>query len=145
MDFIFPTYPLRTENREDQTFVWDSIRKQWVVLQPEEEVRQQMVQYLIQEKNVPSSRIGVEKEIRFNKMRKRFDVVVFDREGHPFILCECKAPSVPLTEDTLHQIARYNVNLKAKHLLLTNGKQWLFFSRTEEGKYKFQPGGWWEK
>lgn len=122
--------------------MWDPIRKKWFVLQPEEYVRQQLIQYMIEHKGISASLIGVEKAVDYRGMAKRFDLVVFDRAGKALILIECKAPAVALSEDTLHQIARYNVSIGAPHLLLTNGVSLLFFSRDENGKYQFQPEGW---
>ena len=135
-------YPLRIEEREGIPWVWDSIRKKWVKLTPEEQVRQQTIQYMIQERGVAAGLIGVEKGIRYNKMSKRFDIVVFDRGAQPLIICECKAPGVPLSQAVLEQVARYNASLKAPHILITNGLKWLFFSLEEKGKYVFQPSGW---
>jgi len=143
MDLMFPAYPLKTEWREGQEYIWGIIRKKWFVHQPEEYVRQILLHWMIKEKNVSASLISVEKEIRYLKLRKRFDVVVYDKKGKAFILCECKAPAVPLSQDTLNQIARYNANIQAPHLLLTNGMELLFFS-LEEGKYVHKVAGWWE-
>ena len=142
MDWIFPPYSLRTEWREDQEYIWGLIRKRWFVHQPEEVVRQCLLHWMIQEKEVSASLISVEKEIKYLKLRKRFDVVVYNREGKAFILCECKAPDVPLSQDTLNQIVRYNTTIQAPHLLLTNGRELIFFS-LEEGKYVHKPAGWW--
>ena len=139
---IFPAYSLKTESRNGQDFVWDEIRRKWIVLQKEEYVRQLLVHFMIKEKKVSRSLISIEKEIRYKNLRKRFDLVVFDQMGKPFILCEVKAPDVPLTQDTLNQIARYNVNIHAPHLLLTNGCQLLFFSLSQEGKYLLKKTGW---
>ena len=137
-------YPLRVESREEALWVWDVIRKKWVRLTPEEHVRQQTIQYMIQEKGVAAGLIGVEKGIAYHEMEKRFDLVVFDRKAQPFILCECKAPSVALSEETLRQAARYNMTLQAPHILITNGHNWLFFSLDEAGTYQHQRSGWWE-
>ncbi|MEM6344600.1 MAG: type I restriction enzyme HsdR N-terminal domain-containing protein [Bacteroidota bacterium] len=144
MKFCFPESDIRTEKREDQDWVWDPIRKKWFVLQPEEYVRQQLIQYMIQHKGISASLIGVEKAVDYRGMSKRFDIVVFDRQGMAFILIECKAPNIKLSEDTLHQIARYNVSIGAPHLLLTNGLSLLFFSRDDQGKYQYQADGWYE-
>ncbi|MEL6590953.1 MAG: type I restriction enzyme HsdR N-terminal domain-containing protein [Bacteroidota bacterium] len=142
MKFCFPETELRQESREDQDWVWDPLRKKWLVLQPEEYVRQQLIQYLIQHKGIAPALIGVEKAIEYRGIAKRLDALVFDNAGKPLVLIECKAPSVPLSQDTLHQIARYNVTIGAPHLLLTNGVSLLFFSQDKAGKYQFQPSGW---
>ncbi len=130
-----PRYSLHTEESEEQVMVFDPIRKAWFVFQPEEEVRQHLIQFLIREKGISPNLISVEKEIAYRGTRRRFDVVVFDRNGSPDIVCECKAPEVAITQDTVNQIARYNTVLKAPHLLLTNGKGLIVFSIQEGGKF----------
>ena len=135
-------YPLRVEQREESLWVWDIIRKKWVRLTPEEHVRQQSIHYMVEEKGVAKGLIGVEKGIKYHEMDKRFDIVVFDRQAQPFILCECKAPDVALNEETLRQASRYNATLQAPHILVTNGKLWLFFSLQPDGNYQHCPSGW---
>lgn len=115
-----------------------------MVLTGEEYVRQQLVSFITQEKKIGKGRIGIEKEIHYHQLRKRFDLVIFDQEARPFILIECKAPAVKLSEQTLHQIARYNQVFQAQHLLLTNGPTLWFFSRNTEGTYDYQEKGWYE-
>lgn len=138
-------YTLKIQTVDEQKQVWDFLRKKWVALTPEEEVRQHLLHYLVSEKNVSPALIAIEREIRYYKLRKRFDVVVFDGNGKPFIICECKAPAVKLSQEVLYQIARYNATLQAPHLLLTNGKGLLFFSMNEGGKYDFREEGWFEE
>lgn len=135
-------WSLKSETKDGQAYLWCEIRRQWMVSQPEEEVRQRLIQHLIHHRAVARGLIGVEKEIQYHQLRKRFDLVVFDRQAQPFILAECKAPSVPLSQHTLAQIARYNAVIQAPHLLLTNGLSLLFFSRDTSGHYQFQPDGW---
>lgn len=130
-----PRYSLHTEESEGDVVVYDPIRKAWYVLQPEEEVRQHLIQFLIREKGISPNLISVEKEIVYRGTKRRFDVVVFDRNGSPDIVCECKAPEVAITQDTVNQVARYNTVLKAPHLLLTNGKGLVVFSIQEQGKF----------
>ncbi len=137
-----PKYPLKLQTVDEQTQVWDFLRKKWIAFTPEEEVRQCLLHYLVEEKAVSTALIAVEREISYYKLRKRFDAVVFDGEGKPFILCECKAPSVRLSQEVLYQIARYNATLKAPHLLITNGSGLLFFSLNKAGKYDFREDGW---
>lgn len=145
MEWIFPVYPLRRrEDEAGQVQLWDPVRQKWVAEQPEELVRQQLLLHLTQTHGVPRGRIGVEKEIAYYAQRKRFDVVVFDAQAQPSVLIEVKAPEVDLTEQTLMQVARYNQTIQAPHLLLTNGRQLLFFSRGEDGRYQFVPEGWYE-
>ena len=135
-------HQLETEEREGKVWVKDIVRKKWLIMTPEEEVRQQLVHLLIYEKKIAPGRIGVEKGIRYQQMEKRIDVLVFDKQAKPWLLCECKAPSVSLKADTLNQIARYNHSLNAPHLLITNGVQWLCFSVDSSGTYQYVAEGW---
>jgi type I site-specific restriction endonuclease len=136
MNWIFPAYPIPTEEADGKTYLWDAIRQQWVVRQPEEWVRQHLIHFLVREKGISRHLIGVEKAVRYLDTQRRFDLVVYDRQGQPFILCECKAPEVPLSQETLHQAARYNQVLQAPYLLLTNGQALHFFSRDEAGMFR---------
>ena len=117
----FPTYSFRLKNSENNTHIFDVIRKKFVVLQPEEWVRQHCVQYLIQEKNYPISLINVEKVVLINGLKKRYDIVVFNPDGSLALVVECKAPKVKISQAVFDQIARYNLTLKASYLMVTNG------------------------
>ena len=117
----FPTYSFRLKNSENNTHIFDVVRKKFVVLQPEEWVRQHCIQYLIQEKNYPISLINVEKVVLINGLKKRYDIVVFDSNGSLVLVVECKAPKVKISQTTFDQIARYNLTLKAHYLMVTNG------------------------
>lgn len=120
-DLNFPTYTFRLKNSENNTHIFDVIRKKFVVLQPEEWVRQHCVQYLVQEKNYPISLINVEKVILINGLKKRYDIVVFNPDGSLAVVVECKAPKVQISQSVFDQIARYNLTLKASYLMVTNG------------------------
>lgn len=102
-------------------WIFDVIRKKYVLLQPEEWVRQHVLHYLIQIKKYPRSLINVEKQLTVNNLKKRYDVVVYNSDGSINILVECKAPNINLTQASFDQIARYNMQLKANHLMLSNG------------------------
>ena len=117
----FPTYQFRFKNSENKYSIFDEIRKKFIILTPEEWVRQHCVQYLIQEKKYPKTLINVEKELVVNGRRKRYDIVVFNSDGSIEILIECKAPNITITQDTFDQIARYNLTLNANYLMVTNG------------------------
>ena len=117
----FPTYSFRLKNSENNTHIFDVIRKKFVVLQPEEWVRQHCVQYLIQEKKYPISLINVEKVVLINGLRKRYDIVIFNPDGSLALIVECKAPEVKISQSVFDQIARYNRILKAPYLMVTNG------------------------
>jgi hypothetical protein len=117
----FPKFSFRFKNSENKRLIFDGIRKKFVVLQPEEWVRQHCVQYLIQMKNYPKSLINVEKELKINNLRKRYDIVVFNPDGSLHLIVECKAPEVTIDQTTFDQIARYNLELNATYLMVTNG------------------------
>ncbi|WP_299799356.1 type I restriction enzyme HsdR N-terminal domain-containing protein [uncultured Maribacter sp.] len=117
----FPSYTFRVKNSENRTLIFDVIRKKFLVLTPEEWVRQHVVQFLIQEKKYPLSHINVEKQITLNGLKKRYDVVVFKPNGELHILVECKAPEISISQMTFDQIAQYNFKLNATYLMVTNG------------------------
>lgn len=117
----FPTYSFRFKNSENKRLIFDAIRKKFVVLQPEEWVRQHCIQYLIQVKNYPKSLINVEKELKINTLKKRYDIVVFKPDGSIHLIVECKAPTININQETFDQIARYNLELNATYLMVTNG------------------------
>ncbi len=117
----FKPYTFRIKNSENKHYIFDEIRKKFVVLQPEEWVRQHVIKFLLQEKKYPKSLINVEKMLRVNNQLKRYDVVVYNPNGSIFLLVECKRPSVAITQDSFDQIARYNLTLKAQYLMVTNG------------------------
>lgn len=117
----FPNYPLQLKTRENTTLIFDIIRKKYVVLTPEEWVRQHCLWFLIEEKNYSKSLLSVEKQVLINNQKKRTDIVAYKTDGSPLLIVECKAPTVKITQDTFDQIARYNMNLHSDFLLLTNG------------------------
>ncbi len=117
----FPQYTFRFKNSENKIAAFDEIRKKFILLTPEEWVRLHTVQYLISEKKYPKSLINVEKQLKIGKRIKRYDIVVYKPDGGIHIIVECKAPSIKITQDTFDQIARYNMNLNANYLMVTNG------------------------
>lgn len=119
----FAPYRFRLKNSENKVWIFDEIRKKFLVLQPEEWVRQHVVRFLMDEHQYPKSLIQVEKLITLNELRKRYDVVVYQPNGQIEVLVECKAPGVKIGQDTFDQIARYNMELKARYLMVTNGLQ----------------------
>lgn len=122
----FPEYSFRFKNSENKPLAFDEIRKKFVILTPEEWVRLHVVQFLIIDKNYPKSLINVEKQLKVNNITKRYDAVVFNSDGSIFLIVECKAPSIPITQITFDQIARYNLTLKAEYLMVTNGLEHYF-------------------
>jgi hypothetical protein len=134
----FPDYTFRFKNSENKISIFDEIRKKFVILTPEEWVRQNAVQWLLQEKKVPKSLLNVEKSIKINDLIKRYDVVVYQSNGNIKLLVECKAPSITITQQTFDQIARYNLKLKAEFLMVTNGLNHYFCQMDfENEKYIF--------
>ena len=121
IELNLPPYNYKFKSSENKRFIFDSIRKKFMVLTPEEWVRQHFVHYLIQYKKYPVSLIAIEKQLTVNGLKKRTDILVFDKKGNPDIIVECKAPKVPINQSTFDQIARYNLRLNAKYLIVTNG------------------------
>lgn len=113
---------MRLEKRGASTFVFDSIRKNWFVLSPEEFVRQHLIHYLVSVKKFPISLISVEKQVLLNQQSKRYDIVVY-RDLKPLLVVECKAPFVALDHSVIEQALRYNLVLKAGYLMISNGVQ----------------------
>ena len=118
--------------------IFDEIRKKFIILTPEEWVRQHVVQFLLEEKKYPKSLINVEKVLKVNGLRKRYDVVVFNSDGSIFILIECKAPEIKIVQATFDQIARYNMTMNAQYLMVTNGLNHYFCQMDfEKEQYTF--------
>ncbi|WOK04607.1 type I restriction enzyme HsdR N-terminal domain-containing protein [Imperialibacter roseus] len=116
------TRPLVIE-KDGQTLIYDLLRRKYLVWTPEEAVRQQMVNYLIAELHYPKGLMSIEAGLHYNKRQKRTDLVVYDNNGKPHILVECKAPDVKLSRETIFQVSTYNKELDANILVITNGKE----------------------
>ena len=117
----FPFYKFQFKNIENKLYIFDEIRKKFVVLQPEEWVRQNTIKYLLEEKKYPKILLNIEKKINVNGLTKRYDIVIYRPNGEIFLIVECKAPQVKITQEVFDQIARYNLQLKAENLMITNG------------------------
>lgn len=120
IQFPEPDFKIKLIDGREQIF--DTIRKRWVRLTNEEWVRQNFLQYLLKNKNYPASLISIEKEIVLQEVKKRYDIAVY-KNTSPWLLVECKEMNVPLTENVLHQLLRYNTNVLAEYLVITNGRQ----------------------
>jgi hypothetical protein len=118
--FPEPIFRLKKENNVE--FIFDHIRKQWIILNEEEWVRQNFIQYLIQILDYPAAFIAVEKEIMLGELKKRFDVLVYDKDHKPWMMIECKAPAITLNDATLQQVLRYNVSVPVSFLIITNAR-----------------------
>ena len=117
----FPEYQFKIKRNPKGTQIFDIVRKKYVLLTPEEWVRQHAIFFLHFEKHFPLSLMAVEKEISVNKLMKRFDLLCYKNDGSPFILCEFKRSDVSISEATFHQIARYNLSIEAPLLYVSNG------------------------
>jgi hypothetical protein len=117
----FPEPAFRIKKEGEKEFIFDVSRKKWLLLTPEEWVRQNFVQYLIQIKKYPASLIALEKEIQFGELKKRFDILVYDTNHQPWMMIECKAAAIRLDDDVLQQVLRYHVSVPVSYLVITNG------------------------
>ena len=117
----FPKFSFRFKNKENKISIFDVIRKRFVILQPEEWVRQHCIHYLIDYKGYPKALINIEKELIINSLRKRYDIVVFNSDGSIHLMVECKAPSININQNVFDQIALYNLSLNATYLMISNG------------------------
>ncbi len=117
----FPNYEFRLKKISQKRFIFDEIRKKFVLLTPEEWVRQNCIKFLEKEKKYNKSLISVEKKINLNNITKRFDILVYDKDGSCLLLVECKAPHIKIDQNSFDQIIRYNQVINAKFLMVTNG------------------------
>lgn len=118
-----PEYDFRTKNENGKLMIFDGIRKKFVSLTPEEWVRQNFVEFLKLEKNYPASLMAVEKQISVNGNPRRFDLLIYHRDGSPRLIAEFKAPSVKISQNTFDQVVRYNMALKVEFVVVSNGMQ----------------------
>jgi hypothetical protein len=128
----YPKSDFRVKNEGGKRFIFDNIRKVWLLLTEEEWVRQNFVSYLKSVLKYPAAFIALEKEIRLNDLRKRFDILIYDQSHHPWMLVECKEPKVQLKEEVLHQVLRYNISVPVQFIVITNGEHTLAW-RKENG------------
>ncbi len=112
---------LQTRRENNQPLIFDIIRRKWLAAQPEELVRQLLVAYLIEEKGYNRNRISLEQSLVVNELNKRCDILVYDAGMRPYLLVECKAPQVEVTNATFRQIAQYNLPLGVAYQLVSNG------------------------
>lgn len=116
-----PAYLFRIKEKEGKKVIFDIFRRKWIALTPEEWVRQNFIRYLSEAKHFPVSLISVERSLRMNQQNFRADAVIFAKSGEPFLIIECKSPEVKISQETFDQIVRYNMELKVKYLIVTNG------------------------
>jgi hypothetical protein len=116
----YPPHQFKIKTTTGKEIIFDECRKTWVTLSPEEWVRQNFLQYLIQVMKYPHSLIAVEREISLGDTKKRFDIVVY-KDSKPWMIIECKEKNVPLSEAVITQILNYNITLQVQYLVITNG------------------------
>jgi hypothetical protein len=119
---------------DGKSYIFDIIRKKYILLTPEEIVRQNFLDYLIQEKKYSKNLIKLESAIKYNALDKRSDILVYDSDGLPFLLVECKAASVSLSQRTIEQASRYNLTVQARYLCITNGQKTFCFELNSNSK-----------
>lgn len=117
----YPHQEFRIRQQGGMEMIFDEYRKRWVKLTPEEWVRQNFLQYLTQVKNYPRSLVAVERELQLGELKKRFDILVYNEEHRPWMMVECKAMEVTLSEEVLNQVLRYSISVPATYLIITNG------------------------
>jgi predicted type IV restriction endonuclease len=109
--------------KQGKKYIFDPIRKKYLVLTPEEWVRQNLLIYLINEKKFPKNLIRVEQKLSGKDQYFRTDMVVYNRNGEAKMIVECKAGNVKITQDVFEQISKYNIQFNVEYLLVSNGKE----------------------
>ena len=117
----FPEFKHKLKEENGSTLIWEPIRKNWLVLTPEEWVRQNLIRYFVDVLAYPAGLMQAECQIQVGKLNKRFDLVVMNRDLKPWLICECKAPNITINSSTLQQAGNYNSELKCPYLAVTNG------------------------
>ena len=123
IDLSFPNYEFRIKNKHNKKYIFDQIRKKFVLLTSEEWVRQNCIMFLINDQKIPKGLINVEKKIKVNNLTKRYDIIVYKPNGSVFLLVECKSPDIIINQKTFNQIAIYNYEVVSDFLMVTNGIQ----------------------
>jgi type I site-specific restriction endonuclease len=121
MDLNLPCFSFRIKEHGGKKLIFDGFRRRWVMLTPEEWVRQNFVRYLTEVKHFPASLVAIERSLRINQHDFRTDIVLFSRSGAPMVVVECKAPEVKISQQVFDQIARYNLEIRVNYLIVTNG------------------------
>lgn len=133
MKITFRKYNFNIHEKNKVHYIFDEVRKKNVILTPEEWVRQNFIHYLVYDLNYPKSKIAIEKEFILNERKKRFDLLVFDENTHPFLLLECKSQKEDLNEKVLNQSLNYNLHFGVPFLVISNG-DYTFAWQLENGK-----------
>lgn len=134
----YPEPAFRFKKEEGKEFIFDTIRKVWLSLTEEEWVRQNFIQFLVQEMKYPVALIALEKEIQLGELKKRFDILIYDKNHQPWMLVECKGPGIKLEDPVLQQVLRYNISVPVSFLIITNGHYTQGWERADNGLKELQ-------
>ena len=132
----YPTYDFKIRKEQNTEYIFDPFRKRWLILTPEEWVRQNFLQYIVEVKNYPASLIAIEKEIYLGELKKRCDVVIYNRQTLPWMIIECKEMNALLNSKVLEQVLRYHIAIPAKYLMITNGSYCFGFEKRDDRFYE---------
>lgn len=139
MNLSLPPFDYKVKKQDGGMWIYDSVRKKYVALTPEEWVRQHFIHYLSGHLGYPASLIAVEKEIDLYGLRRRFDIVCYDRNSSPYLIVECKAPTVVLSQTVFDQVFEYNLVLAARYVAVTNGIVHYCGCMDAERRFSFLP------
>lgn len=128
----YPAPQFKMKLDGDKRYIFDAIRKTWLLLTEEEWVRQNFVAYLLRVLEYPTTMIALEKGLELNRLKKRFDILVYNSHHQPWMLVECKAPEVALDETVLQQVLRYNISIPVEYIIITNGEYTLGWRKQDD-------------
>lgn len=128
----YPAHQFKLKKQNDREMIFDELRKTWLRLTPEEWVRQNFINYLVRTKQYPAALVAVEKKIMVGEMVKRFDILIYNTSHEPWMMVECKSTDVPLKEEVLTQVLRYNIAMPVQYLVITNGTHCMAFCKEND-------------
>ena len=128
----FPTPHFKMKMEKEKRYIFDAIRKTWLLLTEEEWVRQSFVDYLVRTLEYPTAMLALEKGLELNGLKKRFDLLVYNSSHQPWLMVECKAPEVALSEEVLQQVLRYNMSIPVEYIIITNGANTMGWRRQHD-------------
>jgi len=133
-----PEYNFRIKKQNEKLLIFDTQRKRYVALTPEEWVRQHFIRFLIEVKGYPAALLAIEKQLNMNGMKKRCDAILYDSDANPILIIELKAPNVPISQATFDQVAVYNAKLKVDFFMISNGiEHFCCKVNVETARYEF--------
>lgn len=132
----FPLYNFKIKHEGGREQIFDALRRKFLVLTPEEWVRQHVIRYLIEEKGYPPLLIAIEKSITINGLKRRCDIICYNSKKEVLLVVECKAPEVNITQETFDQVVKYHLSIKSKFIMISNGRNHYFCS-TDNSNYSF--------